>query len=146
MTWIWQTSHSFTNAKSNFSVKSVQLNCNRVSTHILGDVVTLSDSFGLAFCHRNHFTNRLCEWHLEIQHYRHLNSIRENRKPKHLEVKKEVDKQSATFFLFFLCSIKAPEYPHSRAWVGLGTPPPRPLSPHIRQPTSRGWSTPLQDV
>ena len=97
MIWIWQTSHSFTNAKSNFSVKSVQLNRNRVSTHILGDVVTLRDSFGLAFCHRSHFTNRLCEWHLENQHYRHLNSNREDRKPKHLQVDKSkgVDKHSA---------------------------------------------------
>ena len=92
MTWIWQISHSFTNAKSFFSVKyyhsSVQLNRNGVSTHILGDVVTLRDSFGLAFCHRDHFTNGLCEWHLENQHYRHLNSNRENRKPKHLQVEK----------------------------------------------------------
>ena len=89
MSWICQTTHSLTNAKSNLSVKSyhssVQLNRNGVSTHILGDVVTLRDSFGLAFCHRDHFTNRLCEWHLENQHYRHLNSNRENRKPKHLQ-------------------------------------------------------------
>ena len=71
-----------------FYDSSVQLNRNGVSTYILGDVVTLRDRFGLAFCHRDHFTNRLCEWHLENQHYRHLNSNRENRKPKHLQVDK----------------------------------------------------------
>ena len=147
MTWIWQTSHSFTNAKSNFSVKfydsSVQLNRIGVSTHILGDVVTLRDSFGLAFCHRDHFTNGLCEWHLENQHYRHRNSNRENRKPKYLQIKK---RSWQTICQSILCILKAPECPHRRAWVGLGTVPPRPPSPHIRQPTSRGWSTPWQGV
>ena len=147
MTWIWQTSHNFTNAKSNFSVKfydsSVQLNRIGVSTHILGDVVTLRDSFGLAFCHRDHFTNGLCEWHLENQHYRHLNSNRENRKPKYLQIKK---RSWQTICQSILCILKAPECPHRRAWVGLGIVPPRPPSPHIRQPTSRGWSTPWQGV
>ena len=84
-----------------FYDSSVQLNRIGVSTHILGDVVTLRDSFGLAFCHRDHFTNGLCEWHLENQHYRHLNSNRENRKPKHLLGKeKGVDKQSANLIVY----------------------------------------------